>query len=309
MEINPINDKQTFIFKPLKIAQSLGWVAVAILALPTVVGSYLAWKKLVAIWNKNENLATKKADNIASEVLLDHEDDFVIETLNEDYVKKTPQQEKETLYKDAIQQFKEPGCLGSRSAEAYLDYLKNTERNLGFHFNTTLLYNSGIKLDKFLTNIQAEIEKTPLLTFVPFLLAGNLLREQHIVVAVINLKEEKIEYFDPKGNQWYSIFGSLVDRNLAHWSIPTQQFLEKLSQTVFPDIEPKIIRNINGPQPLSNKVDCGVHALDFIQARMNIDFIQTNKYSDYFETSLSSNGKQLREEMAATLQAKLNQEN
>ena len=325
------NSNQSFLFKSLKVARSLGWAVVAILALPTIVGSYLAFlalKKAVEIWNRNDKPDTKKADEVALKVFSegDHEknfvsvaadfeeefvlleeafeENFVIEAPDKDCVKKTPQQEKEAFYENAIKQFKELGCLGSLSAEAYLDYLKHTERNLDFHFNTSLLYNSGIELDKFLASIKEEVEKTPSLTFVPFLLAGNLLREQHIVVAVINKTSKQIEYFDPKGNQLYSMFGRLIDRNLAQWDIQTQQFLEKLSQAIFPDIEPKIIRNINGPQPLSNKVDCGAHALDFIQARMNSDFIQS-KDSNYFETSLSSDGKKLREEMAFTLQAKL----
>ena len=297
MTINPINNKQSLIFKPLKIIQSLGWVAVAILTLPTVIGTYFAWKKLAAIWSKNARSDTQKTNEIASKIFL--EDGFE-EVFNEAVEMRSKEP---TFYEQAIHQFKGSNCLGSRSAEAYLDYLKNTEKNLGFHFNTNLLHNLGFTLNEFLTNIKAEAKDAKLI-FVPFLLAGNLLREQHIVVAVINKTNEQIEYFDPKGNQFYSIFGRLVDRNLEQWSIPTQAFLEKLSTSIFPDKEPSIIRNINGPQSLSNKVDCGVHALDFIQARMHIDFIPS-KYPNYFETSLSSDGRQLRDTMAATLQSRL----
>ncbi|QZA58731.1 Ulp1 family isopeptidase [Candidatus Rhabdochlamydia porcellionis] len=300
MRINPINSKQSFIFKPLRIIQSLGWVAVAILSLPTVIGAYFAWKKLAAIWNKHERFDTQKTNEVVSKLFLEGSENGFEEVFSE--VAETASKES-TLYEQAIHQFKGSSCLGSRSAEAYLDYLKNTEKNLGFHFNTNLLHNLGFTLNEFLTNIKAEAKDAKLI-FVPFLLAGNLLREQHIVVAVINKTNEQIEYFDPKGNQFYSIFGRLVDRNLEQWSIPTQAFLEKLSTSIFPDKEPSIIRNINGPQSLSNKVDCGVHALDFIQARMHIDFIPS-KYPNYFETSLSSNGKQLRNTMAATLQSRL----
>lgn len=402
MTINPINNKQSFIFKPLKIVQSLGWVAVAILALPTVIGSYFAWKKLAAVWSEKERPDTQKTAEVASETLIPkttegllrdwveraptHEDrltaqerilsfledpadlldlsnlnlsslpsifedkrfsklqeinlignsfigslfignksirtifkespfksslsldkeDFV-DLLTKESTKKplpTLLELKREQYERAIAQFKTPGCLGPCSAEAYLDYLKNTEKNLGFYFNTNLLYNTGIELDKFLTNLQAEIKEASSLAFVPFLLAGNLLREQHIVVAVINLKDEKIEYFDPKGNQLYSWLGSLADRNLAQWNIPSQKFLEKLSRSVFPHKNPSIIRNINGPQPLSNKVHCGAHALDFIQVRMNTDFTKSSN-PNYFETSLSSDGEQLRSTMAATLQNRL----
>ncbi|PWU15323.1 MAG: hypothetical protein C5B45_02815 [Chlamydiae bacterium] len=314
MKINPINNKQTFIFKSLKTIQSLGWVAVAILALPTVIGSYFAWKKLVAIWSKKERSDTQKTDQVASKALHTEDDfeDFSIigMTLNEDYVTKTPQEEKEALYEDAIKQFEGVDCLGSRSAEAYIDYLKNTEQNLDFHFDTSLLYGSGLNLQKFLTRITTKIEEAGLfskkrgLVFVPFLLERNLFHEQHAVVAVIDMGKQQVEYFDPKGNLFYSIFGSLVDRNLPQ-NVPTQEFLEKLSGISFPGEKPSIIRNINGPQSLFNKVDCGAHVLDFVQTRMFTNFIPSGRYPNYFETSLSSNGKQLRQEMAATLQSRL----
>lgn len=413
MITNPINNNnQSFFFNPLKIVRSLGWIAVAILSLPTVIGPCFAWKKLAAIWSENERPATQKTVEVASETLgqkttedllkkwvekapanedrltaqgrilhfLKHPADLLdlsnlrlsslpsifednrfsnlkelhlmgnrfigslsIRNLNaritfkelpwrkldsenftntlfnkdldeeEGFVEMssknlpTPLDVKRNLYNQAIAQFKHSGCLGPCSAEAYLDYLKDAYS--GFYFDTSLLYSSGLTLDKFLGQIKDKVETaiketTPEinpLVFVPFSLARNSIREQHIVVAVINKKNEQIEYFDPKGNQFYSILGSWVDRSLANWNdTSSQKFLEELSRSIFPGKEPSIIRNINGPQSLLNKVDCGAHALDFIQARICTHFIQNNN-SNYFETSLSSDGRQLRDTMANTL--------
>ena len=299
MNINPINNKESFFFKPLKIVQSLGWVAVAILALPTVVGPYFAWKKLAAIWSKNERSDTKKADEIASEVFLeDDEDGFVNLDSDKDYVEKTSQQKKLKLYTTAITQFQGSSCLGDRSAEAYLSYLKDTYPD--FDFNMSLL-KKGLKpsCNEFLKTIQAETagKNSNFLFFVPFLLAGNSFREQHIVIAVVNMAKQQIEYFNPKGCRFYSMFGR--DRNLAQWDMSTQEFLRNLSLSVFSNKEPSIIRNMNGPQSLFNRVDCGAHALDFIQTRILTNFIQSDP--NYFETSLRSDSNQLRQEMAATL--------
>ncbi|KAG6558650.1 hypothetical protein RHABOEDO_001058 [Candidatus Rhabdochlamydia oedothoracis] len=309
MKINQINNKQSFIFNPLKIIQSLGWVAVAILTLPTVIGSYFAWKKLVAIWSKNERPDTQKTAEVASETLvqktldknnldLDEEEDFV-DMLSENLPK--PLEVKKEEYERVIAQFESSGCLGPSSAEVYLDYLKNI--NPAFHFNMRLLNKLRPSCNEFLKTIEVEVkeakEKNGSLFFVPFLLAGNFLREQHIVVAVINLKDEKIEYFDPKGNRVYSIFVRSVDRNLAEWNEPTQKFLEELSKALFPDQNPSIIRNINYPQSLWNRVDCGAHALEFIEKRLSADSLEQAS------SSLTLDGRQLRRELAHTLKESL----
>ncbi len=228
------------------------------------------------------------------------------EIVNEVLPIQTPLEQREDLYEQAILQFqKTTDCLGSRSAEAYFDYLKSTEKTLGFHFNMDLLHNIDLTSDAFLKRIKEETEiakqeKSPLI-FVPFLLEKNLVHEQHIVVAVINTSKHQIEYFDPKGNQLYSIFGSVVDRNLAQWNMSVQEFLKNLSQSVFSKEESSIFRNINGPQPLWDKVNCGVYVLDFIQIRMYTDFVQSDKHPHYFKTSLSKDANQLRQEMANTL--------
>lgn len=419
MIANPINnnDKQSFQFKSFRIVQSLGWVVLVILALPTVIGSCFAWKKLVAIWDKNERPDTEVTNLLVSNALgktttesllknwaekapegekrlvakgrmlrflsgktktltlsylnlsslpdvfhdkrfselkelnlignplatlpstLQHHNLTALIKLqpsslresenaiacapneegfddleNEVVPVQTPLEQKEDLYEQAIRQFqKTTDCLGSRSAEAYFDYLKSTEtektlteKTLGFHFNMDLLYNVDLTSDIFLKRIKEETElarkgKSPLI-FVPFLLEKTLVHEQHIVVAVINTTKQQIEYFDPKGNQCYAIFGSLVDRNLAQWGMSTQKFLNHLSLSVFPKEEPLIIRNINGPQPLlCDKINCGVHVLNFIQIRMYTDFPQSDKHPNYFKTSLSSDAKQLRQAMANTL--------
>ncbi|MGL5626197.1 MAG: Ulp1 family isopeptidase [Candidatus Rhabdochlamydia sp.] len=415
MITNPINnyDKQSFQFKSLRIIQSFGWVVLVILALPTVIGSCFAWKKLVAIWDKNErpdtevtnlvasnalgktttesllnnwaekapndekrlvakwrilkflagqkkilNLADlnlrslpdifndkrfselkelnlignpltllpmlrthnltalirlkpspwqepEKANQDATETFNLNEEGFD-DIANEVLPMQTLLEQKEDLYEQAILQFqKTADCLGSRSAEAYFDYLKSTEKTLSFHFNMDLLHNVDLTSDVFLKRIKEETElarqeKSPLI-FVPFLLEKNLVHEQHIVVAVINTTKHQIEYFDPKGNQLYSIFGSVVDRNLAQWNMSVQEFLKSLSQSVFSKEESSIIRNINGPQPLWDKINCGAHVLNFIQIRMYTDFAQSDKHPDYFKTSLSSDAKQLRQAMANTL--------
>ncbi len=307
MKINPINNSnQSFFFKPLKIVQSLAWVVVAILTLPTVIGPSFAWKKLAAIWNKNERSDTEKANKVASEAL--HiEDGFNLL----DTIEQAPQGVHE--YEQAITQFRAGGCLSATSAEAYLDYLRNDIKDRGgldFLFTTTLLYDIGASsLDPYLQQITAKVTeakgKERPLVFVPFLLAGNLVRERHIVVAVIDIAKQRIEYFDPKGNRNYSYLGKWADRNLDQYPISTQNFLKTLSRSAFPDKEkPDIIRNISGPQSLWNRVDCGAHVLDFIQTRIYTDAIGSDT-PGYFETSLSSDGKQLREEMAITLQAKL----
>ncbi len=415
MITNPINnyDKQSFQFKSLRIIQSFGWVMLVILALPTVIGSCFAWKKLVAIWDKNERPDTEVTNLVASNAL----GKTTTESLLNNWAEKAPNDEKrlvakwrilkflsgktkninlsylnlrflpdifndkrfselkelnlignplatlpptlknhnltvlirfqpsslresqkpnqnvealnlieegfddianevlpmqtlleqkEDLYEQAILQFqKTADCLGSRSAEAYFDYLKSTEKTLSFHFNMDLLHNVDLTSDVFLKRIKEETElarqeKSPLI-FVPFLLEKNLVHEQHIVVAVINTTKHQIEYFDPKGNQLYSIFGSVVDRNLAQWNMSVQEFLKSLSQSVFSKEESSIIRNINGPQPLWDKINCGAHVLNFIQIRMYTDFVQSDKHSDYFKTSLSSDAKQLRQAMANTL--------
>lgn len=405
MITNKINnyDKQSIQFKSLKIIQSLGWVVLVILALPTVVGSCFAWKKLVAIWDKNERPDIKRANLVASNALgktttesllkkwvedapedekrivaswrilrflagqtktlnLTHlhlrslpnifhdkrfseleelylEDSLTLPstlrnhnltalirfeksnkatiTFNLDKAgfddisdeippAQTLLEQKEDLYEQAIRQFqKTEDCLGSRSAEAYFDYLKNTEKTLGFHFNMDLLHNVDLTSNAFLQRIKEETEiaeqKEGSLIFVPFLLAKNLFHEQHIVVAVINTTKQQIEYFDPKGNRCYSVLGSL-DRKLSQWNMSTQDFLKNLSLSVFPEKEkPSIIRNINGPQSSWDKVNCGAYVLDFIQTRMYTDFVQSKKYPNFFETSLSLDAKQLRREMANTL--------
>ncbi|MGL4540183.1 MAG: Ulp1 family isopeptidase [Candidatus Rhabdochlamydia sp.] len=415
MITNPINnyDKQSFQFKSLRIIQSFGWVVLVILALPTVIGSCFAWKKLVAIWDKNERPDTEVTNLVASNALGKTTTESLLnnwaekapndekrlvakwrilkflsgktKTINLSYLNlrflpdifndkrfselkelnlignplatlpptlknhnltalirfqpsslresqkpnqnaealnlieegfddianevlpiQTPLEQKEDLYEQAILQFqKTADCLGSRSAEAYFDYLKSTEKTLSFHFNMDLLHNVDLTSDVFLKRIKEETElarqeKSPLI-FVPFLLEKNLVHEQHIVVAVINTTKHQIEYFDPKGNQLYSIFGSVVDRNLAQWNMSVQEFLKSLSQSVFSKEESSIIRNINGPQPLWDKINCGAHVLNFIQIRMYTDFAQSDKHPDYFKTSLSSDAKQLRQAMANTL--------
>jgi hypothetical protein len=218
-------------------------------------------------------------------------------TLDQDYVEKTPLEKERELYEQAIWQFKGSNCLGSNSAEAYFNYLEKTESSPGFYFNMDLLHNVGLTSDGFLERVKegvdtAKKESAPLV-FVPFLLAGNYFREQHIVVAVINLKDEKIEYFDPKGNRFYSIFG---DRNLEQENISAQTFLEKLSKAIFPDKSPEIIRNINHPQSLWNRADCGAHVLEFIEKRLSSDSLEQAA------SNLSLDGRQLRDELANTLQ-------
>jgi hypothetical protein len=308
-------NKQLFLSAPLKIIHSLAWVGLAILALPTVVGSYLALKKAVSVWSKNERSDTNAAHQVAGKVLTKRTTEDLLEEFFEeleplDSTKPalSPEAinrlEKRKLYEAAISQFRSAGRLGTCSAEAYFDYLKSTGH--GFYFKTDLLYPIAPKLNDFLEGIKQEIQaadrENVSLVFVPFLLAKNLVHEQHIVVAVVNTAKQQIEYFDPKGNWFYSVFGNLVERNLPQWNIPSQEFLENLSTAAFPNKEkPSIIRNINGPQSLINKVDCGAHALDFIQTRLYTDFRQSD-YPNYFETSLSSNAKQLREQLAATLE-------
>lgn len=424
--INNFNN-YSFLSRPVKVVQSLAWVALAILALPTVVGSYLALKKAVAVWSKNERSDTEIVHAFAEKVLIKkttedllHEwtekspqgedrlvakqrildfftnqsdyldlsglhlsslpncfdderfqklkridvfnnqflvnlpptiknldvhivfehsgwramldpeqieelvqnsdspvgedsgidDDFGFidqEPLSQSALHQSQIKNKKELYKAAIAEFRTSNYLGTRSAEAYFDYLKSTGH--GFYFNMDLLHSVVPDFDVFLTRVKAEIEQAKQenvsLVFVPFLLAGNAFREQHIVVGVINTAQQQIECFDPKGNQFYSVFGSLSDRNLPHWNMPSQDFLKNLAVAIFPDKkDPSVIRNINGPQSLMNRMNCGAHALDFIQTRLYTDLIQSND-PNYFETSLRSNGAQLREEMAATLEARL----
>lgn len=436
MSIHPINSssnesKQSFHSTPLKIVQSLGWVALAILALPTIIGSYFAWKKLVAIWDKNERSDTGATNLVASNVLGKE----TIESLLEKWVKKAPKgeegrriearcrilqflegqkttldlsglnlstmphifedrrfsrleklnlignqltscpmlgsvnhikfnkspleqseqteekseqraavvkhlqeecfvvqkesfdeedfdilpeicnqkppseaqaEELETLYLQAIHQFRALGhLLRFSSTAAYFDYLKRTEKGFPFDFNIDLLHKVNPSFDDFLKKIKESAEKAPKdnvsLIFVPFLLAKSFVHEQHIVVAVINVAKQQIEYFDPKGNQWYSILGNLVDRNLGGYNISIQEFLKRLSLSVFPDKkEPPITRNINGPQPFSNGTDCGAHILSFVESMLhNPDVTQDG---NYFKTALPSNGAQIRQEMANTLE-------
>ncbi|MFI0478778.1 MAG: hypothetical protein ACH349_06670 [Candidatus Rhabdochlamydia sp.] len=294
MTINSINNnKHSFLFKPLKIIKTLGWVAMAILALPTIFGSYFAWKKLADIWSKSERPDTQKTDDVASKALLD-----------ENYLEKTPQKEKAEIYSKAIKQFQSEECLSATSAEAYLDHLRNDIKGRGgldFLFSTALLHNAkAVNLESYLQKITAKVteakgQEHPLV-FVPFLLEGS---KPDIVVAVIDITKERIEYFDPKSNRSY--------RNLDRCGISTQDFLKKLSNLAFPNKEPDIIRNISGRQSFWHKVDSGAHVLNFIQTRIYTDAIQRDTLGD-FNSSLSPDGKQLRKEMAAILQEKLNKE-
>ncbi|VHO03003.1 leucine-rich repeat domain-containing protein [Candidatus Rhabdochlamydia sp. T3358] len=49
-----------------KVMQSLAWVALAIIALPTVVGSYIAIQKAVHVWDKVQTPTTAKTNRVAS---------------------------------------------------------------------------------------------------------------------------------------------------------------------------------------------------------------------------------------------------
>lgn len=304
MKLNGINaNKQLFLSNPQRIFQSLAWVALAILALPTVIGSYLALKKAVEVWSKSEKADTEKTDAFVSGRLKsvnDEEDEEDFSILPTSLPLIAPIEEKKELYKAAISQFCTSACLGSRSVEAYFDYLDSTERD--FHYNMNLLPNLEFTLPELkylLQTIAKEVEeKSPSLIFMPFLLAGSMFREQHIVVAVINTAKQQIEYFDPKGGD------SSMGRSLAQNKMSAQDFLENLSRAAFPNKEPAIIRNANGPQSFWNKVDCGVHVLDFIQTRLYTDLEQSGK-PNYFNTFLSSDAERLRKEMAGTLQARL----
>ena len=126
--------------------------------------------------------------------------------------------------------------------------------------------------------------------FLPFLVKGWTV--DHAVVAVINLADETIEYFDPKGQSsvWPTRAEKQSNKNVF-------DFLTELGQKVIAPTfsKDKIIYNKkNTPQGFYDNINCGAFCLQFIEERINRSF-------NDIENDLAADPKKLRLELANRL--------
>lgn len=162
---------------------------------------------------------------------------------------------------------KTSSCLTSTVTSEYLNSLK--VKHSHFVFDDRLMFPVSIttdKIAKFLNDLK--INNSNQLIFLPFLVNGRSV--DHAVVAVINLSDETIEYFDPKGQS--SILPTRTEKQSKK---NVFDFLTELGQKVISSTfsKDKILYNKkNIPQGFTDGINCGVFCLQFIEERITYPF-------------------------------------
>ncbi|MGL4348782.1 MAG: Ulp1 family isopeptidase [Chlamydiales bacterium] len=147
----------------------------------------------------------------------------------------------------------------------YLNALKNKHPN--FIYNDRLIYgNIPITTDKIIEFLSDLKNKHPSnqVIFLPFLVKGWTV--DHAVVAVINLANETIEYFDPKRQSWFTT------RTEKQSSKNVFDFLTEIGQKIISPTfsKEKVLYNAkNIPQGSFDNINCGAFCLQFIEERVN----------------------------------------
>lgn len=153
----------------------------------------------------------------------------------------------------------------------YLNALKNKHPN--FIYNDRLIYgNIPITTDKIIEFLSDLKNKHPSnqVIFLPFLVKGWTI--DHAVVAVINLPNETIEYFDPKGQSWFTT------RTEKQSSKNVFDFLIEIGQKIISPTfsKEKVLYNTkNIPQGSFDNINCGAFCLQFIEERVNNNSFDT----------------------------------
>lgn len=150
----------------------------------------------------------------------------------------------------------------------YLTALNNKYPN--FVYNDRLMYgNIPVTMDTiidFLTDLQQQHPSNQII-FLPFLVKGWTV--DHAVVAVLNLSNQTIEYFDPKGQSWFT---TRVEKQLNK---NVFEFLTEIGKKIISPTfsQEKVLYNKqNIPQGSLDNINCGVFCLQFIEERLNHSF-------------------------------------
>lgn len=159
-------------------------------------------------------------------------------------------------------------ALKSGTTSEYLNSIKNTYPN--FIYNDRLMYgNVPITTDKIIDSLNDLKKDHPSnqVIFLPFLVKGWTV--DHAVVAVLNLSNETIEYFDPKGQSWFTTRAEKQSNKNVF------DFLTEIGQKVISPTfsKEKVLYNKkNIPQGSTDNINCGVYCLQFIEERLKHSF-------------------------------------
>lgn len=181
-------------------------------------------------------------------------------------------------------------CLNSTVTSEYLKSLKT--KHSTFVYEDQLMFPVTITTDKIVNSLNKLKNNNPTnqTIFLPFLVKGWTV--DHAVVAVINLADETIEYFDPKGQSSIGITRAEKQSNKNVFDFLTELGQKFISPTFSRE---KIVYNKkNTPQKLSDNINCGAFCLQFIEKRI------TRPFND-IENDLSTDPKELRLELARRL--------
>lgn len=158
-------------------------------------------------------------------------------------------------------------CLTSTVTSEYLNSLKIKHPH--FVFDDRLMFPGSITTDEVANSLNNLKNNTSnQLIFLPFLVNGWSV--DHAVVAVINLSNETIEYFDPKGQS--SIWPTRKEKQSSK---DVFDFLTEIGQKVISSTfsREKILYNKkNIPQGISDNINCGAFCLQFIEERITRSF-------------------------------------
>lgn len=180
--------------------------------------------------------------------------------------------------------------LNSTVTLEYLNSLKTKDRT--FIYEDRLMLPGSVTIDQICNSLNQLKNNHPnnKKIFLPFLVKGWTV--DHAVVAVINLADETIEYFDPKGQS--SIWPTRTEKQS---NMNVFDFLTDLGQKLISPTfsREKIVYNKkNVPQSFSDNINCGAFCLQFIEERMNRKF-------EEIENDPAVDPKQLRRDLADRL--------
>lgn len=181
-------------------------------------------------------------------------------------------------------------CLNSTVTSEYLKSLKT--KHSTFVYEDRLMLPGAITTDETvnLLNKLKNDNHTNQTIFLLFLVKGW--SGDHAVVAVINLADETIEYFDPKCQN--SIWPTRAEKNSNKnvFDFLTELGRKFISPTFSKE---KIVYNKkNIPQGFSDNINCGAFCLQFIEERI------TRPFKD-IENDLAMDPKELRRQLAHRL--------
>lgn len=172
------------------------------------------------------------------------------------------------------------------------EYLKSLEiKYPDFVFNDCLMLPVSITTDEIANSLNNLKNNTSnQLIFLPFLVNGWSV--DHAVVAVINLSNETIEYFDPKGQSFIWPTRKEKQSNKDVFDFLTEIGQKVISSTFSRD---KILYNKkNIPQGVSDNINCGAFCLQFIEKRITRSF-------DSIEDDAAIDPTELRRQLANKL--------